>query len=174
MQEEGFRLNPFSFLQPAYFRTVSKKVIRLDIPVEYDFILLAVISSMKDYRLCFELNKKLKLKFIRQPELELKDAKHNRSEYTYFRWRNSRTREEIILILNKGSNGVLIPEMKNVDYFMLIKNQPLDVIEKLIDGMNEIDNIGGVYELDPAELKSAENFLMFEYHEKPKARIKPH
>ncbi len=64
--------------------------------------------------------------------------------------------------------------MKNVDYFMLIKNQPLDVIEKLIDGMNEIDNIGGVYELDPAELKSAENFLMFEYHEKPKARIKPH
>lgn len=137
-------------------------------------MLLAVISSLKDYRLCFELNKKLKLKFIRQSELELKDQKQNRSEYTYFRCRNAKTREEIILILNKGSNGVLIPEMKNVDYFMLIKNQPADVIEKLIAGMNQIDNIGGVYELDPTELKSAENFLMFEYHEKPKTRIKPH
>lgn len=137
-------------------------------------MLLAVISSLKDYRLCFELNKKLKLKFIRQTELELKDQKQNRSEYTYFRCPNAKTREEIILILNKGSNGVLIPEMKNVDYFMLIKNQPADVIEKLIAGMNQIDNIGGVYELDPTELKSAENFLMFEYHEKPKTRIKPH
>lgn len=167
-------MNPFSFLQPAYFRTVSKKVIRFEIPVEYDFMLLALISSLKDYRLCYELNKKLKLKFIRQPELELKDAKHNRSEYTFFRCRNSKTREEIILILNKGSNGILIPEMKNVDYFLLIKNQPVDAIDRLVTAMNEIDNIGGVYELDPAELKSAENFLMFEYREKPKTRIKPH
>jgi len=153
---------------------VSKKVIKLDVPVEFDFVLLAVISSLKDYRLCFELNKKMKLKFIRQSDLELKDARHNRCEYTFFRCRNSKTHEEIILILNKGSNGVLIPEMKNVDYFMLIKNQPFDAIEKIVKAMNEIDNIGGVYELDPSELKSAENFLMFEYHEKPKARTKPH
>ncbi len=116
----------------------------------------------------------MKLKFIRQSDLELKDARHNRCEYTFFRCRNSKTHEEIILILNKGSNGVLIPEMKNVDYFMLIKNQPFDAIEKIVKAMNEIDNIGGVYELDPSELKSAENFLMFEYHEKPKARTKPH
>ncbi|MBL7930123.1 MAG: IPExxxVDY family protein [Bacteroidia bacterium] len=153
---------------------MSKKVIKLDVPVEFDFVLLAVISSLKDYRLCFELNKKMKLKFIRQSDLELKDARHNRCEYTFFRCRNSKTHEEIILILNKGSNGVLIPEMKNVDYFMLIKNQPFDAIEKIVKAMNEIDNIGGVYELDPSELKSAENFLMFEYHEKPKARTKPH
>lgn len=142
--------------------------------MEYDFVLLAVISSLKDYRLCFELNKKLKLKFIRQPDLELKDAKHNRSEFTFFRCRNSKSREELILILNKGTNGILIPEMKNVDYFMLIKNHPLSVVEKLVTGLNEVENIGGVYELDPTSLKSSENFLMFEYHEKPKTRIKPY
>jgi hypothetical protein len=153
---------------------MSKKVHKVDFPVEYDFVLLAIISSLKDYRLCFELNKKLKLKFIRQSDLELKDARHNRSEFTFFRCRNSKTQEELILIMNKGSNGILIPEMKNVDYFMLIKNHPVAMIEKLISGMNEIENISGVYALEPAELKSSENFLMFEYHEKPKTLIKPH
>lgn len=167
-------MNPFFFLRSAYFRTMKRKVTRLDVPVEFDFELLAILTGLKDYRLCYEINKKLNLKFTRQKDAELKDALNNRSEFAHFRCFNEITREEIILIYNKGSNGILIPEMKNIDYFMLIKNHPPGEVDGIMKSMNEMENISGVYKLNPAELKSAENFLIFEAHEKPATHFKPY
>lgn len=77
------------------------------------------------------------------------------------------------LIVNKGSNGVLIPEKKSIDYFLLIRNVDSETIDEIISRIKEIENVNGVYKLDPSEIKSAENLLMFEYSEK-KSLLKPH
>ncbi|MCC6384744.1 MAG: IPExxxVDY family protein [Bacteroidia bacterium] len=152
---------------------MPRKVIKLDFDPEFDFSLLAILSSLKDYRMCFEISNTVKIKFKRQPDLELKDARHNRSEYSYFCYCNSKSGEEMTLIVNKGSNGVLIPEKKSIDYFLLIRNVDSETIDEIISRIKEIENVNGVYKLDPSEIKSAENLLMFEYSEK-KSLLKPH
>jgi hypothetical protein len=141
---------------------MSRKIFRLDVPVEFDFTLLAVVSSLKDYRLCYELNKTCRLKFVKQTRSSLHHPNHLSLQYNYFRYRSRSDREEIILIQNKGYHAILIPEMKNIDYFMLIRHLPDQSINSLITAMNQIENIAGVYRLDPKKIRSAENFLMFE------------
>ena len=54
----------------------------------------------------------------------------------------------------------LIPEKKNVDYFLKIegRNDP-DFINNLIDGLNEIRQIITTYSIDPSSLKSKEHLI---------------
>lgn len=54
----------------------------------------------------------------------------------------------------------MIPEMKNVDYFILIKNFiDQEDIDQLISGLNAIPEIVVAAEVDPAKLKSKENLI---------------
>jgi len=141
---------------------VAKKVLKLAIKNEYDFLLLAVICSYKDYRLCFELNQQLKLKLKREKDLELQGKQKNKSIFSNFYF-CSPDNEQFRVINNKGSAGAFIPEMKTIDYFMMIRNLTAKKsVDELIGRIKKIEIISGVYEMDPNELKSAENFLMVE------------
>lgn len=141
---------------------MAKKVLKLDIKNEYDFLLLAVICSYKDYRLCFELNQQLKLKLKREKDLEFINKQKNKNMFSNFYF-SSADNEQFRIINNKGTTGAFVPEMKTMDYFMVIKNlNQKKSVDDLITRIKKIEIISGVYELNPDELKSAENFLMFE------------
>src|SRR5258705_8415825 len=100
---------------------MAKKILKFELKTEFDFLLLAVICSYKDYRLCFELNQQLKLKLKRENDFELLDKKRNRNIISNFYF-PSPDNEQFRVINNKGSSGEFIPEMKTIDYFLLIKN----------------------------------------------------
>lgn len=71
--------------------------------------------------------------------------------------------EEIYLISNKTSNHLFIPEFKQVDYFIVIKNKSrFTDIDQVLKNILNIKIISSAQELDPTEIKSAENFLMLE------------
>jgi len=141
---------------------MAKKVLKLDIKNEYDFLLLAVICSYKDYRLCFELNQQLKLKLKRENDLELLNKQKNKSVFSNFYFA-SPDNEQFRIINNKGSARTFIPEMKTIDYFMMIKNlNQKKSVDDLITKIKRVEIISGVYEINPDELKSAENFLIIE------------
>lgn len=141
---------------------MAKKVLKLDIKNEYDFLLLAVISGYKDYRLCFELNQLLKLKLKREKDLELISKQKNKNIFSNFYF-SSPENEQFRVINNKGNGAAFIPEMKTIDYFMMIRNlNQKKNVDDLITKIKKIEIISGVYEMDPNELKSAENFLIAE------------
>jgi hypothetical protein len=75
--------------------------------------------------------------------------------------------EHFFLISNKGSNGLFVPELKQVDFFVLVKEfsryTSADDLQKAI---GKIEIVSSIIELDPTKLKSADNFLMVEYSEK--------
>lgn len=141
---------------------MAKKVLKLDFKNDYDFLLLAVICSHKDYRLCFELNQHLKLKLKRDKDIEFENKQKNKNSFSNFFYSNS-DKEQYRVINNRGENKAFIPEMKTIDYFIMIKNLNLKKsVDDLIGQIKKIEIISGVYEMDPNELKSAENFLLFE------------
>ncbi|HKR03678.1 MAG TPA: IPExxxVDY family protein [Bacteroidia bacterium] len=141
---------------------MAKKILRFEVINEYDFLLLAVICSYKDYRLCFELNQQLKLKLKREKDLEVLNRQKNKSTFSNFYF-SSPDNEQFRVINNKGGTRAFIPEMKTIDYFIMIKNlTSKKSVDELIARIKKIEIISGVYEMDPNELKSAENFLMCE------------
>jgi len=139
---------------------VAKKILKFEIPNEFDFLLLAVICSYKDYRLCFELNQQLKLKLKREKDLEVLNRQKNKSTFSNFYF-SSEDNEQFRVINNKGGTRAFIPEMKTIDYFIIIKNlNQKKSVDDLINRIKKIEIISGIYEMDPNELKSGENFLI--------------
>ena len=71
------------------------------------------------------------------------------------------TEVEFNLLANKGTEGFLIPEMKKVDYFLLIHNYiDDDDLKEVIAGLNRIPEVAVAAEVDPKKLKSKENLII--------------
>jgi thioredoxin-related protein len=61
---------------------------------------------------------------------------------------------------NKGSDGYLVPEMREADYFIMIKNYiDDDDLENMISALNKIPEIVAAVKIDPKKIKSRENLL---------------
>ncbi|MEO8794925.1 MAG: IPExxxVDY family protein [Daejeonella sp.] len=129
--------------------------------LDLDFVLLAITAPLKDYRLCFKINNQLNFDLCRIDELEMffnsEDEPVFFSRYLYLQ---EHTDIEFNLLANKGTDGFLIPEMKKVDYFLLIRNYiDEEELKGIISGLNKISEILVAAEVDPRKLKSKENLI---------------
>ena len=138
---------------------MNKLILKYEL--DLDFVLIAITASLKDYRLCFNINKRLNLEFYRIDELCLQLNSHSSASYfsRYF-YQSAQTEAEFYLLQNKGTEGYLIPEMKTVDYFILIKNYiDQEDLDNLISKINKITEVQVAVEVDPKKLKSKENLI---------------
>ena len=135
--------------------------ITLKLELDFDFIVLAITTSLKDYRLCFHLNKFARANFIRVDELALPlSSSTGVALFNRYRYLPENSETEFYLISNKGSESLLIPEMNRVDYFMVIKNFIDDEdLEAWISYLKQIPEVLAAVEVDVKKLKSKENLL---------------
>ena len=138
---------------------MNRKFLKFEI--DLDFILIAVTTSLKDYRICYLINKCLNFNFVKKDDLEVDIQQHAGPVFFsiyHFNWEASET--DFYFIANKGSDGYLIPEMKKADYFLMIKNYIDDTdLEKLVSDLNRIPEIVAAVKIDPKKIKSRENLL---------------
>jgi hypothetical protein len=127
--------------------------------LDLDFVLIAITSQLRDYMLCFKLNKQLNFDFrrIEEHSLETPSATLLFSKY-YYQLPDSEV--DFYFLANKGDNGYLISEMKTVDYFIIIRNYISgEEVEELIDSINKLPEVLVAVEVDPKRLKSKENLI---------------
>jgi hypothetical protein len=129
---------------------------------DLDFVLIAITAPLKDYRFCFKLNKQLNIQFYRLDELSLHTYPDEPLSYfSRYHYHLAESETDFYLLVNKGSEGFLIPEMNNVDFFILIKNyiDNNESLEQFISGINKIPEVQVAVEVDPRKLKSNENLI---------------
>ncbi|MBS1530454.1 MAG: IPExxxVDY family protein [Bacteroidetes bacterium] len=138
---------------------MNRKTLKFEI--DLDFALIAITTSLRDYRLCHYINKRLHFNFAKSPDLEL--MQNNIPVYFslyQYHWEASDT--DFYFIGNKGSEGYLIPEMRKVDYFIMIRNYITDdELEKLVSDINRMQEVVAAVKVDPKKIKSRENLLLF-------------
>ena len=129
--------------------------------LDLDFVLIALTVPLKDYRLCFQINKHLNIQFQRIEELVLPSSRETRHHFfSRYHYNSENPESDYYLVANKGSEGFLIPEMKTVDFFIILKNFiDQEDLEKLIGGLNRIHEVQVAVEVDPKKLKSKENLI---------------
>jgi len=131
----------------------------LKFELDLDFILIALTVPLKDYRLCFMINKELNIQFCRTDELYL-PAENGRSYFSMYHYQYKQTETDFYLLANKGTEGFLIPEMKSADYFIMIKNFiDREDLDNFLSGLNRIPEVQAAIEVDPKKLKSKENLI---------------
>jgi hypothetical protein len=130
--------------------------------LDLDFVLVAITAPLKDYRLCFKINKELHMDFSKQADHQI--LLSNREEACFFSkyfYLQPHSETGFTLLANKGSDGLLVPEMKTVDYFLLIHNYiDNEELKQVIGGLNRVAEVLVAAELDPKKLKSKENLII--------------
>jgi len=117
---------------------------------EYNFNLIGISCHDKAYRLCWALNNALDFSLQKEPcDIVIKNSKH-----PFFYYKEESTQNEFYLICNRTSTGVLIPEQKHADYFIMIKENYFINFDKLRNKLNSINFVLTSFLIDVDKLKS--------------------
>jgi hypothetical protein len=138
---------------------LNRKILKYEI--DLDFVLIAVTTSLKDYRICYLINKYLNFNFVKTADLEIDINPDSVPVYfSQFDYHLEAGPTDFYFIANKGSDGYLIPEMRKTDYFLMIKNYISDdELEGIISALNRVPDIVAAVKIDPKKIKSRENLL---------------
>jgi len=137
------------------------KTKKLKYKPEYDFYLLGILSSENDYKISWEISQLLKTNFVKSDDLKIIDSRF--SEYLLFSVFKNTDKvnfPEIKLISNKGKEGFLIEELKNIDYFIIIyDSDDTNFNNEFVLKLKKSEIITAVFQLQPEKLRSKEKLL---------------
>ena len=154
-------------------------MLSLSLELIEDYSLIGIHTSEEDYRLAYLLNKNLNTTFSKS-KINL-DFKNGNATFTVFEFFDEYKQQEFFLISNKciekqvlpvspdlfsdsinySSTSYLIAEKKKVDFFLKIKGTLLNIdLKKIIDKLNNIQQIITSYNINPSDLKSGD-YLIF-------------
>lgn len=137
---------------------MNKKILRIN--YDFDFTLIGIITPMRAYRLCWFLNNHLKMSLEREEDLLLKNDQEEEMFFLKYYFFIEESETDFYLLGNKGTDGYLIPEQKEIDFFMLIYNMPDKANSgALVKKIKLIQEIQGAFTLDAKQLRSRENLL---------------
>ena len=131
------------------------KTLKLNEDFELDFLILGINSHIKLYKLCWEINKELHTNFIKNKNHII----NNNQEFERFSYtdKNSETRYNILS--NISTTGYLESKNKSVNYFMIVQGEVYNT-QKIIERLNQIEDILLVFELNLSKIKSVTPFII--------------
>jgi hypothetical protein len=145
-----------------YLRGIVMKKIILTNYIDFDFALIGICCQDDDFKIAFNLNKSLELDFERIKDIELLIGKQkNQVNFSCFLYVEPETELEYYLITNRGANGVLVPEHKQIDYLLRIVGEPeLYNSQIILERIMELPHVKTAILMDAKSIKSIENILI--------------
>ena len=145
---------------------MSKKLSK-NIDYFEDYHMLAIVSHLKDYTLCYYINNGLGLDLIKYEDLIFNLPSDEESSFSWYYFDDSICNTTYYLIGNKGDLGILIPSYKTVDYFLLIKKAlDIELVKTIAGKLRKIQNITAVMEANMQQTKDMDLLLeTIELHE---------
>ena len=146
---------------------------------QIDYNLIAIYSSLEDYKLAFKLNLNLSIllrKNDNEIPIEVQEKVTYFSRFTFedeekmMVWDLIQNKQEIQLPVktatinlfenkNVTQRVALVSELKKVDYFLKIEYNSNCKIAEIVANINKIDSVSAVYEINADKIKSKNNLI---------------
>lgn len=138
---------------------MAKTVLKFD-DEEFDFILIGMASSYRDFRVCREVNKALSITLVRSDDYTITDAKRGQElAFPFFSYQSD-AEDQYCIIGNRSELGILIPERKQIDFFLVVKPGATPInVHDLTTELKNSKLIQAVFAIDVHELRSKQNLL---------------
>ncbi|TXC85408.1 IPExxxVDY family protein [Luteibaculum oceani] len=135
----------------------------LDFDDEPEFHMIGIACHLKNYRLCWLVNKALNINLERsQDPYVFWPGKSIKSEHALFTGFNEFWKSQHYLIQNKGFQQTLVvPEHRAADYLLITKNPKEEYSTFILQELNKQNLILTAFKINPVGLKSSAN-LTFE------------
>ncbi len=119
------------------------KKLRLHLEYTPDFEAIGISSNQKDYRLCWHLNRELRLDMRRLNDFTyFPKGSESNCPFSVFYHAIPELKLKYFLVNNRCSEGVLLAEPKNLDYLLLVQGPetppPLDELLKQLRSVKAI------------------------------------
>lgn len=137
---------------------------RLEVSYDFEFDLIAVNTSVKEYKLAWAINKKLGLELGKKANISIDFSGGKSLSISNF---YCETSHQIYRLLKNRAedfdeqyNAYLIPELKNFDYFLMIADDSSTFeINPFISVIKQIPFVQFAVSVDTAVLKSKDNLI---------------
>ena len=137
----------------------KKKIIKFE--DDFEGILYGLVSQLKDYRLCWYLNKELNFDLMRMNDIEIIHKKKNKTAvFSLYRYEDDLDKCLVYVISNKYQGEHFLAEVRHADFFLVVKGEVDE--EKKVSMQSALKNIPAIQLVIPLEysgLKSKENFV---------------
>ena len=137
---------------------------RLEISYDFAFHLVALNTSVKEYKLAWSLNRELQLDLTKKDNISIDFSKGKplaisnyicEKEYQTFRLLRNRSEN-----FDNQINAYLIPELKNFDYFLMVADDSTTFdINPFISTIKQIPFVQFAVTVDTAVLRSKDNLI---------------
>ena len=136
---------------------------KLLVDFEFDFDVYGIVSTYKDYKLVWNINKNLHVSLRKEQDMTLNFV-DNQLILSHYRYTTEGS--ELQLLRNKsheqsgGESLYMIPEMPQIDFFILVQGEisGFDNTE-IKKRLKKTPGVEFVMEVDIESLKSKENFI---------------
>jgi hypothetical protein len=134
---------------------------KLEYKENFDFLLFGLSSHENDYRLVWKINQTFSFNFERGKNHRIISKKTGQEiEFALYSYDDEDTFYLYHFISNKSDQGVLLEELKNIDYLIMIQGEFTDAFSNgFLNRLKKIETIQGVFKIDPAGLKNRENLV---------------
>lgn len=149
---------------------------------EIDYNLIAIHTSLEDYRLAYFINQKLPINLAKsadEVQINIKEGETKFSRFYFYdeentvAWNLIQNKNEVVQekdnqiqnLFSNTSEGIstkvyLLPEFKKADYFLKIDNTDDSIdVNQIKTILNTIDNITTVYIVETKQIKSKNNLI---------------
>jgi len=148
---------------------------------EIDYQLIAIHSSLEDYRLAYYINQNLPINLQKENCNIQISNKEGETQFTRFvfedskdiAWNLVQNKNDDFVALQDSNQGLfaetnnkfstkiyLIPEFKKVDYFLKIENGEVNIdVSKIANCIKKIDRVSTVYAVEVEKIKSKNNLI---------------
>ena len=135
---------------------------KLVINYNYDFELSGIITPLKGYKLAWEINRKLGVNLVRQPDLAVGFKNNEEKFFSFYAYETRINRLKLFknkpVDYEKGKY-FLVPEFPRFDFILLTRSSDDDFNNQVIASLKEISSIELLSSIPTSTLKSKVNFI---------------
>ncbi len=128
-----------------------------------DSALIGIVSALPAYKLCWKLNMKLDINFVREPELDILLQKTQAIQHYFpiYQYALPLSGSRHLLYKLKSEKEALLPEVKQLDYLWLIQSHEAEHEAHIAaQQLRDIADIQLAQILDLEKLKNLSNLLV--------------
>lgn len=135
--------------------------LKLDSSFDKDYTLTGVVSHHRDYRLIWFINEKMQLHLVKLDNLKIfNDKKGEFQEYSLYYYNEPQSFKTYYFIANQGEQGVLFPEHKQTNFFLLVKGNVSQALKnETVKQIYTISVVLTAHSIPLSSVKNIDNFL---------------
>lgn len=134
--------------------------LKLELEPDPEVSVIGISSHVKDYRLCWSINRVLEIELTKRRQ-GIEEMQNGRpAVFSAFDHMDEELRVSCTLVNNHGSEGVLLRDLRQADYFLVVDNDWKESAEDILQKLRSAEFVLTAFPLNFAQLRDGHKLLL--------------